>query len=419
LRSLVPNSLVNTFWHLPKAALANLVYGFPGKKLKVIGVTGTDGKTTTATLIHYILDYAGKKVALISTVSAKIGKKEIDTGFHVTTPDPFVLQKLLKKILKKGYEYLVLESTSHGFAQHRLWGIDFLAGVVTNITEDHFLYHKIWQNYALAKAKLFKNTKYSILNIEDGSYSFLKTKAAGKIITYGLKKGDFNLAGFKFRSRLPGDFNKLNCLGAAAVTNALGIDKQKIKKALADFPGVKGRMQMMQRVPFKIVVDFAHTPNALKQALKALRGQVGKNGRLISIFGCAGLRDRNRRKMGMVSAQLADITVVTAEDPRTERIEKISEEIASWAKKGGAKEIKVSSRACRFPKPSLLVKKPFPIFVKIPDRGEAIEFAIKIAKKGDVVGIFGKGHERSMCFGTVEKPWSDQEAIKKILEKNF
>jgi len=391
LRSLIPNNLVNAFWHLPKAVFASLVYGFPGKKLKIIGVTGTDGKTTTATLIYHILSQTGKKAALISTVSARLGKKEIDIGFHVTTPNPFDLQKLLKKILKKDYKYLVLESTSHGFAQYRLWGIDFLAGVVTNITEDHFLYHKNWDNYARAKAKLFRNTKYSILNIEDKSYSFLKTKASGKIITYGLKKGDFNLKNFKFETRLPGNFNKLNCLAAASAAQALGIGKETVKKALADFPGVKGRMEVMQQKPFKVIVDFAHTPNALNQALKTLRKKVGRKGRLISVFGCAGLRDKNRRKMGMVSAQLADITVITAEDPRTEGVEKISEEIAFWAKKGRGK------------------------FVKIPDRGKAIEFAIKIAKKGDVVGIFGKGHERSMCFGAIEKPWSDQEAIKKIL----
>ena len=407
LRSRIPHKIINRFKHFPLAVLANLFYNWPSKKLKMIGVTGTDGKTTTASLIYHILNSGGKKVALISTVSAKVGKKEIDTGFHVTSPSPFKLQRLLRQIADKGYQYVVLETTSHGLAQYRVWGINFLVSVVTNITEDHFLYHKTWKEYLEAKARLFKTTKYSILNIEDKSYKFLKKLAKGKIVTYGLKKGDFNLLKFQFKTKLPGDFNKLNCLAAIAVASVLGIKQQVIKKALINFSGVKGRMEVIQEKPFKLVVDFAHTPNALKQALITLRAYVKKGGKLIAVFGCAGERDKGRRKMGKVAAELADIIIITAEDPRTEGVCKISNDIARWAKKAGAREAKTIN--------SLQTGKK--LFIKINDREQAIVDALKIAKKGDVVGIFGKGHERSMCFGTTEYPWADQQIAKQALKR--
>jgi len=406
LRQGIPNSAINTLKHLPTGLVANLIYGFPSRDLTIIGVTGTDGKTTTASMLYHILHQNGFKVALISTVSAKIGSEEIDTGFHVTSPDHFPLQKLLKKIRDKGFSYVVLEVTSHGLAQHRFLGVKFTGGIVTNITKDHLDYHKTWENYALAKAKLFQDTSFAILNHEDKSFAFLKTRAKGKLVTYGEKLGDWNRNSFLISLRVLGDFNYLNALAASAAAYELEVSKLKIAKALTSFTGVKGRMQVMQSKPFMIVVDFAHTPNALLTALKSIRKV--SDGRIISIFGCAGMRDRNRREMGKVSAQNADITVITAEDPREEGVEKISKEIAQWAVKGGAKEVSKSA---------LLQNRSSktPVFVCIPDRQEAINFGVSIAKKGDLVGIFGKGHEQSMCFGTVETPWSDQEAVKKAL----
>lgn len=406
IRSKIPHALVNLFWHLPMAILANFIYGWPSKKTKVIGITGTDGKTTTSTLIYHILTKAGKKAALISTVSARIGRTQIDTGFHVTTPNPFALQKLLNKIAQKKYEYVVLESTSHGFAQFRLWGIKFLVGVVTNVAEDHLLYHKTWTNYLKAKSMLFKNTEISVLNMEDKSYKYLKKIVSGRVRTYGLKKGNFNLENFSFKTSLPGDYNKLNCLAAIAAADSLGIKRPVILKAIASFPGIIGRMEVMRKNPL-IVVDFAHTPNALSSVLTTLREITGKNGRLISVFGCAGERDKNRRKMGKVSAQKSDITIITAEDPRREGVVKISNDIARWAKKGGACETE----------PAKLKRKLKKIFVKIDDREQAIAKALMLAKKGDVVGIFGKGHEKSMCYGAEEYPWSDQKIVKKFLSK--
>lgn len=411
IRKLIPQSLINYFWHLPVAIFANLKYGFPSKNLIVLGVTGTDGKTTTATMLYEILKTAGKKTALITTVSAKIGNQDLDTGFHVTTPNPFLLQSLLKKIVNKKFEYLVLETTSHGFDQFRLWGINFFAGIVTNITEDHLDYHKTWTKYANSKSLLFQNTKLAVLNIDDKSYNFLKSKVSGKIITYGKKIGDFNLSNFPLKLKVLGDYNLQNGLAASALAFNLNIDKQTIQKALRNFSNVSGRMEIICEKPFRLIVDFAHTPNALLTALTSLKKL--KPNRLISVFGCAGLRDKNRRKMGKVSAKNADITIITAEDPRTEGVKKISDEIANWAKKGGANE----SNSKLFFKTTHQNKSKFPIFICIPDREEAINFAVSIAQKGDIVGIFGKGHELSMCFGHDELPWSDQKICHKALKK--
>ncbi len=407
IRKYIPNSLVNYCKHLPMGIMANLYYGFPSKELIVIGVTGTDGKTTTSMMLFHILKSAGLKAAIISTVSARIGDQDIDTGFHVTSPDHFPLQKLLRRIVNQGYRYVVLEATSQGLDQHRLWGVHFRCGIVTNISEDHLDYHKTWENYALAKAMLFQNTSFAVLNKEDKSYNFLKTRVNGKVITYGLKSGDWNLKNFKIKLKTFGSFNVLNALGASAVAGEIGIAKDKIQAALTTFSGVKGRQEIIQKKPFLIMVDFAHTPNGLKVILEELRKNLPKNNKLIAVYGSAGERDRNRRKMGLISGKLADITIITAEDPRFEGVEAISNEIARWAFKAGAKGIKSN----------LLTKQNINgrIYTKVPDRYQAIKLAVKLAKKGDIIGIFGKGHERSMCYENHEIPWSDQETVKKIL----
>jgi len=372
-----------------------------------VGVTGTDGKTTTATMLYHILKDNGYKVALISTVSAKIGNNDIDTGFHVTTPDPFMLQKLLVQIVQAGCTHVVLEATSHGFDQFRLWGVNFTGGIVTNITMDHLDYHKTWENYAKAKSILLRNTEFSILNKDDKSYEYLLNIASGKILNYGRSTGDYNLSKHQINLKIPGEYNKLNALAALAAALELGISRRDAINSLETFSGVKGRMEVIQKEPFKIIVDFAHTPNALLTALTDLKKDT--KGNLIAVFGCAGDRDPYRRRMGEISAKLADITIITAEDPREEGVEKISEEIARWAEKGGGIECQMSNIK------SQNYKKH--IYLKIPDRREAIKFAIDIANKNDIVGIFGKGHEKSMCFGKKEMPWSDQETIKLLLGK--
>jgi len=391
IRLLLPNWLVNYFYHLPLSFAALVYYGYPARKLTVIGVTGTDGKTTTSTLIYDILTKAGKKVALLTTVGAKIGKKTLDTGLHVTTPDSWELQRLLKFIGDKGFEYLVLESTSHGLAQFRLTGCNFYIGVVTNVTHEHFDYHGNWEGYLKAKGKLFAKSRISILNKDDKSFDYLKQVSKAKVVSYGLKKGDFTAQNFKFKSNLIGDYNLSNCLAAAACAKSLNIKDDLIKKAILEFKGVEGRMDTIYDKDFKVIVDFAHTPNALENALKTIR-KITKS-KLIAVFGCAGLRDHTKRPlMGKAACSLADKVFLTAEDPRTEDINDIFKQILK-----GCKQINK--------------------VILEPDREKAINKAMEIAQKGDVIGIFGKGHEKSLCIGAVEYPWSDKLAVRKIIKR--
>lgn len=401
IRLLLPNHLVNILEHLPLAILAVIFYRYPASKLTVIGITGTDGKTTTATLIHKILTQSGKKSALISTVSASIGNNEIFTGFHVTSPHPFKLQKLLRKIVDKNFNYVVIEATSHGLAQNRLFGCNFYIGALTNVAKEHLDYHKNLQNYMKAKLKLFKGVNYAILNRDDQSYEFfekeIRKKRKTKIISYAIKKSaDYTLKKFKLKTSLPGEYNQYNCLAAVAVCKACNIANRYIKKAIADFKGVKGRMEYINMgQDFSVIVDFAHTPNALMNVLKTLRSKLGNKNKLITVFGCAGLRDKEKRSvMGNIACTIADISVLTAEDPRTEDVDLIIDQIAKGCIEAGGLEKKT--------------------FFRIPNRKEAIKYAIDLAGKDDIVVVCGKGHERSMCYGKTEYPWSDEIAIKKI-----
>lgn len=399
LRSIIPNEAVNLFKHLPSSVLANIIYGFPSKGMKFIGVTGTDGKTTTTNMIYQILKNAGKKVAMVSTINAEINGEKIDTGFHVTNPDYFLLQKLIDKAKKVGTEIFVLEVTSHGLDQYRTWGIDFEIGVITNITSEHLDYHKTWQNYFTSKSKLIKNAKWAVINKDEDHFEKLKSLTSGFITTFGQnKKANFNPQEYKFKLQLPGDYNILNGLAAIAATNILGVDEKAAIKTLENFTSLEGRMQEVKnKRGLKIIVDFAHTANALENALKTLKS--GNKGKLISVFGCAGLRDVKKRPiMGETSARLADFTVITSEDPRGE-IDKINSEIMIGVKKAGGelgKNIYIEN-----------------------DRQKAIEFALNsLARKGDTVGIFGKGHEKSMNIsGNEEMPWSDVEAVNKVLNE--
>jgi len=417
IRSVFPDSMVNVLEHLSLAILATIFYGYPARKLTVIGVTGTDGKTTTAELIYEILTKAGKKAALISTVSAKIGQEEIETGFHVTSPHPWKLQKLLREIVNRKINYVVIESTSHGLAQNRLFGCNFKIGIVTNITHDHLDYHKTYENYLKAKAKLFKGVEVAVLNNDDESYKLLSNRLSNysinKFVTYGIKsKADFIPENFKFKTQLLGDFNQYNCLAAIAATSSLGIPKEEIREAIALFSGVKGRMEEVKKgQDFKVVIDFAHAPNSLKNALEALNKEKNKDNKLIAVFGAAGLRDKKKRPlMGEISGKYADMTVITAEDPRTEDLNEIIEKIAQGCLKSGAVEQD---------KDKFKIDDKKNCFFIIPDRKEAIEFAIrKLAKKDDIVVVCGKGHEKTMCFGKKEYPWSDFRAVEESLKKN-
>jgi len=381
-------TLKNYFWHLPKAVLVSLWYGFPAGKLTMVGVTGTKGKTTTSHLIHFLLKESGFKVGLISTIGAHLDDREIDTGLHVTSPDSRELQKLLGQAVDKGLTHVVLEVTSSGLDQFRVWGIKFKVSVLTNIYPDHLDYHGTIEKYVAAKAKIIRQSETVVLS-KDSKYFGELTKTAketnAKVITIDGSDRDYP------------SFSVLqNELMAMAAVKALGVPEAKAAKALKDFKGVKGRLEIVYQNKFLVVIDFAHTPESLEIALGSLRKSVKKNGRLIAVFGCAGERDHGRRRMGAVAAKLADFFVITAEDPRTENVKQISEEIAQYATKAGAIEEKD--------------------FIRIPDRQEAINFAVKMAKTGDVIGLFGKGHEKSMCYGKTEMPWSEYEAVQKALK---
>lgn len=396
---------IKNVYHFFTALLAILIFRYPAGRLTVIGVTGTDGKTTTVNIIYHILMTSGKNASLISSVNALIGKKEYDTGFHVTTPNPWALQKYLRRAVDRGCQFMVLEATSHGLDQHRLLGANFAVGTVTNVTHEHLDYHKTYQNYLKAKGKLFRGVKIAVLNQEDKSFNYLKSviPKKAKIVTYGLKKGDFTPNTFKFKTVLAGEYNQYNCLAAIAIASSLGLSDKVIKKGITSFKPVKGRLEEIDEgQDFKVYIDFAHTPNALENVLKLLSNlnppTGGQTSNLIVVFGCAGERDRAKRPvMGEISVRLADITVLTAEDPRTEDVNEIINQVARGCRKAGGIEDKT--------------------FFKVPDRAKAIEFAVKKAKKGDIVVICGKGHEKSMCFGKVEYPWSDQEAARKALRK--
>ncbi|MBI4137499.1 UDP-N-acetylmuramoyl-L-alanyl-D-glutamate--2,6-diaminopimelate ligase [Candidatus Roizmanbacteria bacterium] len=385
-------TIKNTF-HLFNALVAGLFYGFPANKLRIIGITGTDGKTTTTHLTHEILTAAEKKTSMISSVYAKVGGKEYDTGFHVTTPNPWFLQKMLKKAVDHGDEYFVLEVTSHGLDQNRVWGIPFEIGIVTNITPEHLDYHQTYEQYAASKIKLLERSKTAVVNREDESYTLiynLKFKIH-ELITYGLKRGDNTLKTCKFSTSLPGDYNKSNILAAYSAAKQLGISDSDIRKAVAGFSGIKGRYET-QKTPygFDVIIDFAHTSNGLTRVLSTVRKKT--KGRLIHVFGCAGLRDVKKRPiMGEISGRIADISIITEEDYRTEDFDTIVAQIRSGMKR------KQHVHVYKF-------------------RRDAINFATSIARRGDVVVLTGKGHEKSLCRGTTEYPWSEHEAVKKALK---
>src|SRR5258706_680441 len=406
--------------------LAAAFYDWPARKLTVIGVTGTDGKTTTTNLIYKILLAANVKAGMISTVNAVIGNEMLDTGFHVTTPDAHDVQSYLAKMVDAGLTHVVLETTSHGWAQHRVDACEFDIGVATNITHEHFDEHGNYENYRAAKARLFSslewtkekpqgNPRLAVINCDDQSFEFLNNFIKTNKLSYGLEdsadvhaeNGQYSSSGIEFnaaskdfrvgiKSNLVGSYNVANCLAALTATMyGLGIDPKFAATGIASLDGIPGRMEQIDLGQnFIAIVDFAHTPNALKVALETARKMT--KGKVITTFGSAGLRDKEKRRMmAETSIELADLTVLTAEDPRTESLNGILEEMAAGARSKGGTEGET--------------------FWRVPDRGEAIKFALRLAKKGDIVLSCGKGHEQSMCFGKTEYPWDDRIAMRAAL----
>ncbi|MFH0863636.1 MAG: UDP-N-acetylmuramoyl-L-alanyl-D-glutamate--2,6-diaminopimelate ligase [Candidatus Gottesmanbacteria bacterium] len=398
----MPRKFKNIY-HLFVAILATVFFRYPAKNLIVIGVTGTDGKTTTVNLIYEMLKNAGKKVAMISSVGAKIGGKDYDLPFHVTTPSPWQLQKFIRLAVDRGDKYLVLEVTSHGLDQNRVFGCNFKIGVITNVTHEHLDYHKTYENYVMTKAKLFKGVEWAIINKDDKSFDNLKFEIRKlkitKILSYGLEQGDITLSKFLFHTPLPGKYNQQNCLAAIATCKTLGINDDKIRETLAGFKGVLGRFDFLKtNRDFRVMIDFAHTPNALEQVLSTIRPDI--SGKIIHVFGCAGLRDKEKRPiMGEIAAKYDDIIILTEEDYRTEDNSQIMCEI----EKGVIQNRKFMMGNA--------------IIYKISDRQDAINKAISLAQKDDLLILTGKGHEKSLCRGTNENPWSDYVAVNKALSQ--
>lgn len=394
------------WYHFVKTGLlkglpASLRYGLPARKLKIIAITGTDGKTTSSTLLYHVLKAAGKKVALLSTVAAYIGDEKIDTGFHVTSPDAHDLQKFLHKMVQADMEYLVLEFTSHGAYQNRLWGIRPLIAGVTNITHEHLDYHLDYERYVQAKSLLLQKAKTVILNQNDQSFHKLKKYILPKttIETYSLETPLPKKIRDAVAEKLPEMYNQMNARLITTIATRLGLTHQEIADGIREFPGVEGRMNFIPPSRgLQVVIDFAHTPNALLQALEALKKHMkvkGMTGRLIAVYGCAGLRDYAKRPlMGKIGVDHADLVVFTAEDPRTEDVWSIIRQMKERLEHGHSQ------------------------IVSIADRKQAIDFAInKLAKRGDLVALLGKGPEKSMCYGKTEYPWNEQAVAEQALSK--
>ncbi len=420
------------------AYLAAAWHDFPARHLTVVGITGTDGKTTTSNLLHSMLTAAGRRVGLITTVNAVIGERVLDTGLHTTTPDAPDVQRYLAEMVAAGLDSVVLETTSHGLAQHRVAACDYDVAVVTNVTHEHTDIHGSVEAYRRAKMMLFQHLlagerkpgvpKVAVLNADDSSYAYLRPIPADGYLAYSLKPGagagdpdtewvigtldrspaaarETRLAvhspagEFELRSPLLGAFNAANILAATAAALALGAPVPAIQAGVQAVAGIVGRMERVDEgQDFVAIVDFAHTPYALQSALQAARTLTA--GRVISVFGCAGERDREKRAwMGEISGRLADVTVITAEDPRRESLAAIMAEVARGAEQAGAVEGQS--------------------YFRVPDRAEAIQFAVDLARPGDVVIACGKGHEQSMCFGTLETPWSEHAALRAALRRRL
>ncbi len=410
---------------LALAKFSAAFYDFPSKKLIVIGVTGTDGKTTTTNLVYHILRTAGVSVGMISTVNAVIGDEALDTGFHVTTPESPDIQRYLAQMVDAGLTHVVLETTSHGLAQRRVAEVTYDLAAVTNVTHEHLDYHGDYQGYLEAKGLLFEmlsatsDWALAVLNKDDDSYPYYSKISHVPQLSYSLLEGAdlwadeiinspnelcFTVHGFgeKLRIQTPliGRYNVPNSLAAIALTRyGLDVPLSAVQTAFKTFPPVPGRMERIDLgQEFLAIVDFAHTPNAIKQAL--LTAQELTQGKVIAVFGSAGLRDVEKRKMMPETAvQIADEIILTAEDPRTESLDAILSDMAEGAIRGGGKE--------------------GVDFWREPDRGTAIRMAVERAESGDMVILCGKGHEQSMCFGSVEYAWDDRTALKAALAERF
>ena len=386
--------------HYLEAGVAQTVNGFPARKMKVIAVTGTDGKTTTSTMISAILRANGHKTALLTTVSFDVGEGEKANETRMTTLQPSKLFGLLKKARENNCEYLVLEVTSHAMAQRRLWGVPFYMAVFTNITPEHLDYHKTF-----AKDKHYKDFSSVIKNPvfygQGGDVTAVNIHSSHKLTKFDAKIGKIGKTGkitIPITLQLLGGFNIDNALAAITAANQLGIPAEAIEKGIAGLEAVAGRMQYVDAgQDYGIIVDFAHTPEAFSKVLSELR-QICK-GKLIAVFGCPGERDKSKRpRQGEEAAKYCDLVVLTEDDPRSEKNSDIIAQIEAGLTAKGKKQDK-------------------DYFIE-PDRKKAVNFAISKAKKGDIVVLLSKGDEKSIILNDgIIKPWDEIKAAKQAVAK--
>jgi len=381
-----------------KGVWGQLKYRFPARKIKVVAITGTDGKTTTSTLLYHIFNFANIKTGLVSTVAAKIGNKNIETGLHVTAPEPLEIQHLLRQMVDEDCQYAVLEMTSHGAYQYRDWGIKPEFAGLTNITHEHLDYHPDYDQYIDAKCLLLKKSPVIYLNKDDQSFYRVKQRLNLKthdVDSYSLEDAISTVIDKAIKSRFKETYNHSNARLAVAIAQRIGVKDKIIANAISTFPGVEGRVEEIKMgQKFRVVVDFAHTPNAVDNVLSALKKQQ-KKGKLIALFGSAGKRDTTKRPiMGKMAVKNADLVILTADDPRTEDIWGIIHQIKS--------EIETEHNKV----------------ISITNRFQAIKFALtQLAKPGDTVALLGKGAEKSIAIGNKEIPWSDKLVAEQIIKE--
>lgn len=385
-------------------------FGNPADKLKIIGLTGTNGKTTTTFIIKQILENVGKKVGLIGTVQNMVGSEIFPA--HYTTPDPHELQSLFRKMVDAGCEYCVMEVSSQALAQGRVNGVPFLIGAFTNLTQDHLDYHKTWENYFNSKRILFENCKIAVTNLDDkygleivkglpcrvATYALDNTKA-----DYTAKNISFSASGVKYElvcdrigrvyCPVPGRFSVYNSLCAAAIALELGLDFKEVLVAISKSSGVKGRIEVVPTdTDYTIIIDYAHSPDGLENIITSLREIA--NGRVVTLFGCGGDRDKTKRpKMGRIAAELSDFCVVTSDNPRTENPSLIIEDILE-----GMKDTKT----------------PYKV---VENRKEAIRWAMENARKDDIILLAGKGHETYQILPSGTIRFDEREVVSEILNK--
>lgn len=424
VKKIIPRSLfsfIEPYGHWAEAIIWNIVYGFPGRNLKVIGVTGTNGKTTTSYLIHNMLSEAGLKSGLMSTVGYGVGKDIKPQIQHMTTVSVPLLMKRMRYMESQGVEWLVLETTSHALAQHRVWRVPFSVAVFTNLTHEHLDYHRTFKRYRDAKRRLFKQTnknhkgfRVGIINADDPNAKYF-AKDIKTPIMYGIKKGDIQAKNIKLSDnglsyqavcsdeiynincQIPGSFNVENSLAVVCVGRVLKLTKNQIETGIASLSGVEGRMTTVNEgQDFVVIVDFAHTPDSFEKLFKDIKPVV--KGRLIVMFGSAGRRDIAKRAVqGKLAGKYADIVVITEEDDRDVDGLKIMDQIASGAESEG----KIRDKD---------------LFL-VHDRTEAIEFSLKKARTNDTILLLGKGHEKTIERADGEHEWHEIQTTKDILKK--